>query len=181
MKRALMVIAGAALLALGMWSAVALGARNDEREPSTLVNTATDTAAETTGERAGTTTGETTGETEDTTTGETTSETEATTTAKTNDTTTGETGESKDTTETGSKVWLCHRTGSSKHPYHVIHISTHARDAHLRKGDVAPGANNSCPTTQPADAKTHGHGKGHGAKKSGHGDDENEAPEANDD
>jgi hypothetical protein len=73
-------------------------------------------------------------------------------------------GSSKDNaTSTASskapvKVWLCHHTGSWKHPYHLIHISTHALPAHTRHGDVTPGATNSCPTTQPAGAKTHGHG-----------------------
>ena len=81
-----------------------------------------------------------------------------------------------------SKVWVCHHTGSWKHPYRLIHISTHALQAHLRHGDVTPGANNSCPTTQPTGAKTHGHGNGQGASPSGGGnDDQNEAPETNDD
>src|SRR5207253_2124586 len=72
-------------------------------------------------------------------------------------------GSSKDSsTSTGAgaapaKVWLCHHTGSWKHPYHLIHISTHAVAAHMRHGDVTPGTNNSCPTAQPAGAKTHGH------------------------
>ena len=56
-----------------------------------------------------------------------------------------------------AKVWLCHRTGSKKHPYHLIHVSVHAQPAHLRHGDVAPGAGNSCPTTAPA--KPHGQSK----------------------
>jgi hypothetical protein len=152
MKRALALIAGAALLALGVWSAVALGAGNDQRETSTVATTTTTT---------------TTGETTDTTA------------VETKDTTTGET---KDTTAgAASKVWVCHHTGSWKHPYHLIHISTHALHAHLRRADVLPGPNNSCPTTQPADAKTHGHGKGHGARPSGHGYHQNEAAETNDD
>jgi hypothetical protein len=54
------------------------------------------------------------------------------------------------------KVWLCHHTGSWKHPYHLIHISGHAVAAHRRHGDLDPGAGNSCPTTQPAGAKQHG-------------------------
>jgi hypothetical protein len=160
MNRALALIAGAALLALGVWSAVALGAGNDQRETSTVATTTTTT---------------TTGETTDTTTGETTDST----TGETKDTTTGET---KDTTAaSASKVWVCHHIGSWKHPYHLIHISTHALHAHLRNADVLPGANNSCPTTQPAEAKTHGHGKGHGARPSGRGNDQNEATETNDD
>ena len=55
MKRALALIAGAALLALGVWSAVALGAGNDQRETSSAVTT---TTTPTTGE-TDTTTGET--------------------------------------------------------------------------------------------------------------------------
>jgi hypothetical protein len=165
MKRPLALIAGTALLALGVWSAVALGAGNDQRETSTVATT---------------TTGVTTGETEDTTTGET----EDTTTGEAEDTTTGETTDT--TTDrraaAASKVWVCHHTGSWKHPYHLIHISTHALHAHLRNVDALPGANNSCPTTQPADAKTHGHGKGHGTRPSGHGTDgQNEPAETNDD
>ena len=172
MKRALALIAGAALLALGVWSAVALGAGNDRRETSTVATTTTTT---TTGETTGETTDTTAGETTDTTTGETTD----TTTGETTDTTTGET---TDTTATAaSRVWVCHHTGSWKHPYHLIHISTHALHAHLRNGDVLPGANNSCPTTRPAEAKTHGHGQGHGARPSGHGNDQNEATETTDD
>lgn len=54
-----------------------------------------------------------------------------------------------------SKVWVCHHTGSWKHPYHLIHISTHALPAHMNHGAVTPGADNSCPTTQPDGAKTH--------------------------
>jgi hypothetical protein len=67
----------------------------------------------------------------------------------------GAKGSSKDitTTTAQAKVWLCHHTGSWKHPYHLIHVSTHAVPAHMRHGDVAPGSNNSCPTTQPAGAK----------------------------
>jgi hypothetical protein len=57
-------------------------------------------------------------------------------------------------------VSLCHHTGSWKHPYHLIHVSSHALPAHIRHGDVTPAANNSCPTTQAADAKAHGHGNG---------------------
>jgi hypothetical protein len=84
------------------------------------------------------------------------------------------------TTIASSKVWVCHHTGSWKHPYHLIHISTHALPAHMRHGDVTPGADNSCPTTQPAGAKTHGRGnwQSNNAKtkdhKPGKGDDKTE-------
>jgi hypothetical protein len=84
------------------------------------------------------------------------------------------------TTTASSKVWVCHHTGSWKHPYHLIHISTHALPAHMRHGDVTPGADNSCPTTQPAGTKTHGRGNGqsNNAKTKddnpGEGDDETE-------
>src|SRR6476661_9001653 len=50
------------------------------------------------------------------------------------------------TTESPVKLWLCHHTGSGKHPYHLIHVSTHALQAHMRHDDVTPGADNSCPT-----------------------------------
>jgi hypothetical protein len=84
------------------------------------------------------------------------------------------------TTTAASKVWVCHHTGSWKHPYHLIHISTHALPAHMRHGDVTPGADNSCPTTQPAGAKTHGRANGQSNKAKtkddnpGKGDDETE-------
>jgi hypothetical protein len=65
------------------------------------------------------------------------------------------------TTTAPAKVWLCHHTGSRKHPYHLIHVSTHALQAHLRHGDVIPAAGNSCPAKQPAGAKKHGQGKSH--------------------
>jgi hypothetical protein len=60
------------------------------------------------------------------------------------------------TTTATTKVWLCHHTGSWKHPYHLIHVSAPAVVVHRRHGDVDPGAGNSCPTTQPAGAKAHG-------------------------
>jgi hypothetical protein len=67
------------------------------------------------------------------------------------------------TTTATTKVWLCHHTGSWKHPYHLIHVSSNAVAAHRRHGDVDPGAGNSCPTTQPAGAKAHGKsGDAHG-------------------
>jgi hypothetical protein len=53
------------------------------------------------------------------------------------------------TVPSGSKVWLCHRTGSKKHPYHLIRVSIHALQAHLRHGDVLPGTGNSCPSPEP--------------------------------
>jgi hypothetical protein len=177
MKRPLALIAGTALLALGVWSAVALGAGNDQRETSTVATTTTTTAGVTTTDETADTTADTTA---DETTDQTSDETTDTTSDETTDTTSDETTEG--TSEAASKVWVCHHTGSWKHPYHLIHISTHALHAHFRHGDVLPGANNSCPTTQPADAKTHGHGKGHGARSSGHGNDgQNEASETNDD
>ncbi|HEY1512438.1 MAG TPA: hypothetical protein VGF66_01710 [Gaiellaceae bacterium] len=63
-----------------------------------------------------------------------------------------------------AKVWLCHHTGSGKHPYHLIHVSSHAVPAHRRHGDVDPGVGHSCPTTQPAGTKTHGKSGAHDEK-----------------
>ena len=88
------------------------------------------------------------------------------------------------TSETAAvKVWLCHHTGSAKHPYHLIHVSEHAVAAHRRHGDVDPGAGNTCPTSQPAGAKVHGksgsaHEKNKAAKHSAAKDDD--AAEAKD-
>jgi hypothetical protein len=70
------------------------------------------------------------------------------------------------------KVWLCHHTGSWKHPYHLIHVSGHAVAAHRRHGDVDPGAGNTCPTVQPAGTKQHAKG---GAAGKTHGDDKGDA------
>jgi hypothetical protein len=56
------------------------------------------------------------------------------------------------------RVAICHRTHSKKHPWHVIVVSSHAVQAHLKHGDtLAP-----CPTTAPAPTNTHGKGKGNG-------------------
>ena len=70
------------------------------------------------------------------------------------------------------KVWLCHHTGSWKHPYHLIHVSGHAVAAHRRHGDVDPGAGNTCPTAQPAGTKQHGKSGAAGKNK---GDDKGDA------
>ena len=84
------------------------------------------------------------------------------------------------TTTAPAKVWVCHHTGSWKHPYHLIHVSADAMAAHMRHGDVAPGTGNSCPTTQPAGAKTHDHGQQSKQAKSSD-EDANEAAERDDD
>ena len=55
------------------------------------------------------------------------------------------------------KVWLCHHTGSWKHPYHLIHVSTNAVPAHQGHGDVDPSAMKTCPSSQPVGTK-HVHG-----------------------
>jgi len=49
------------------------------------------------------------------------------------------------------KVTICHHTGSTKHPYHLITISNRAVAAHLRHGDLTP----PCPPP-PAVVKDHG-------------------------
>jgi hypothetical protein len=150
MRRILTLAGAAATLGAGVTAAVALGAGTSSSDTST-VTTTTATA------------GATTTTADDTSTGTTTVVTAGAT-----------------TTTASSKVWVCHHTGSWKHPYHLIHISTHALPAHMRHGDVTPGADNSCPTTQPAGTKTHGGGNGQSdnAKTKddnpGKGDDETE-------
>ena len=116
----------------------------------------------------------------DTATGATTAATATTAPDTATGTTTAVAARETTTNTASSKVWVCHRTGSWKYPYHLIHISTHALPAHTRHGDVTPGADNSCPRTQPAGTKTHGRGNGrsHHAKTKddnrAKGDDETE-------
>jgi hypothetical protein len=90
----------------------------------------------------------------------------------------GSTSTSTGTSTAPTKVWLCHRTGSWKHPYHLIHVSSHAAAAHLGHGDVMPGSGNSCPSTQPPGAKQHGGGQGEKGKSDEK--DDNEAAEKDD-
>ena len=130
MRRILTVVGAGATLAAGVTAAVALGAGTSSPDNSTGTTTAA-------------TAGATTTTADDTSTGTTTAATAGAT-----------------TTTASSKDWVCHHTGSWKHPYHLIHISTHALPAHMRHGDVTPGSDNSCPTTQPAGTKTHGRGNG---------------------
>ena len=40
------------------------------------------------------------------------------------------------TTTTGGKVTVCHRTHSTKHPFHTITVAVPAVRAHLKHGDV---------------------------------------------
>ena len=184
MKRILTLVGAIATLAAGVTAAVALGAGSPGATTASTPTTDASTSAtsDTTPTTApDTATGTTTATTApDTATGTTTATTATaiatgTTTAAVVGVTTG---------TASSKVWVCHHTGSWKHPYHLIHISTHALPAHMRHGDVTPGADNSCPTTQPAGTKTHGrrNGQSNNAKtrdhKPGKGDDK---AETNDD
>ena len=130
MRRILALVGAAATLAAGVTAAVALGAGTSSPDTSTGTTTAV-------------TAGATTTTADDTSTRTTTAVTAGATTST-----------------APSKVWVCHHTGSWKHPYHLIHISTHALPAHMRHGDVTPGADNACPTVQPAGTKTHGRGNG---------------------
>jgi hypothetical protein len=56
-------------------------------------------------------------------------------------------------------VTVCHHTGSKRHPWHLITISSRGVPAHLRHGDQMP----PCPTILPSfhhghspDADSHG-------------------------
>jgi hypothetical protein len=171
MRRLLILVGAIATLAAGVTAAVALGAGTSSPDTSTGTTTAA-TAGTTTTTAPDTTTtavaaGTTTLSAPDTTTAPDTS----------TGTTTAAPGGATATT-TSSTVWVCHHTGSWKHPYHLIQISTRALPAHMRHGDVTPGADNSCPTTQPAGTKTHGRGNGQSDKAKtkddhpGKGDDE---------
>jgi hypothetical protein len=181
MRRILTLVGAIATLAAGVTAAVALGAgtsSTDNGTGTTTTPTASDTATATTAVAPAATT--TTAP--DTSTGTTTAVAEATTTTAP-DTSAGTTtavAAGATTTTASSKVWVCHHTGSWKHPYHLIHVSTHAVPAPMRHGDVTPGADNSCPTSQQAGTKTHGreNGQSNNAKTKddnpGKGDDETE-------
>jgi hypothetical protein len=152
-KWILTLVGAIATLAAGVTAAVALGAGS--HSPDTATGATTVTAATTWPDTATGATTVTTATTEpDTATGPTT----VTTATSPAETTAVAAGATKNTVS--SKVWVCHHTGSWKHPYQLIHISTDALPAHTRHGDVAPEADNSCPTTQPAGTKTHGRGNG---------------------
>jgi hypothetical protein len=173
-KRLLTLVGAIAALAAGVAAAVALGAG------SSSPNTATGTTATTAGATTTTAPDATTGTTAPTTAPEIATGTTASMTGP--DTATGTTatvaaGAPSNTAP--SKVWVCHHTGSWKDPYHLIHISAHALPAHTNHGDLTPGADNSCPTTQPAGAKPRsGNEQSNKAKtkhdKPGKGDDKTE-------
>jgi hypothetical protein len=50
------------------------------------------------------------------------------------------------TSASGKKTLICHRTHSKKKPWHLIWVSNHAVNAHLRHGDVLP-TNGQCPSS----------------------------------
>jgi hypothetical protein len=58
------------------------------------------------------------------------------------------------TTTTGGKVTVCHRTGSTKHPFHTITVAVPAVRAHLKHGDVL----GPCTVATVAAMKKHGKG-----------------------
>jgi hypothetical protein len=49
------------------------------------------------------------------------------------------------TSASGKKTLICHRTHSKKKPWHLIWVSNHAVNAHLRHGDVLP-TDGQCPS-----------------------------------
>ena len=183
MRRILTLVGAIATLAAGVTVAVALGAGSSAPDTSTGTTTAAGGEA-TTSTAPDSSTGTTTAAGGDASTSTAPDSSTGTTTAGATittapGTTTAAAGKAT-TTTASSNVWVCHHTGSWKQPYHLIHISAHALPAHMRHGDVTPGADNSCPTTQPAGTKTHGGGNGqsNNAKtkddNSGKGDDKTE-------
>src|SRR3954447_1890353 len=152
-KRLLTLVGAIATLAAGVTAAVALGAGGSS--PDTTAATTATTATIAPGTTATTTAPDTATDTTTAADTETSAAATATTAPDTATDTTGTVAALTTTNAASSKVWVCHHTGSWKHPYHLIHISTHALPAHMNRGDVTPGADNSCPTTQPAGAKTH--------------------------
>ena len=52
------------------------------------------------------------------------------------------------------KVTLCHKTGSQTHPYVKVKVSKNSVKAHLKRGDVEPNADGSCPKPDPQTTTT---------------------------
>lgn len=111
MRTSVAALGAAALLAVGLTAAVALGSSSSTRSDSTTRAAPTNTHS---------------------------------------------TPSATGTDASAPKVWVCHHTGSWKHPYHLINISSNALPAHRGHGDVDPGAGKSCPSAQPA-GTGHGH------------------------
>src|SRR3954463_8590972 len=60
------------------------------------------------------------------------------------------------------KVTICHRTGSTSHPWGQITVAQPAVRAHSRHGDLVPAPSGGCPAASPAHetpARSHEHEK----------------------
>lgn len=79
------------------------------------------------------------------------------------------------TTQYQSRVAICHRTGSKKHPFHTITVSSAAVNAHLHHGDhlgACAGnetANSHGNNGNGNDQGENDNGQGHGNNGKGHG------------
>jgi len=52
------------------------------------------------------------------------------------------------------KVTLCHKTGSKTKPFVKVKVSKNAVKAHLKRGDVEPNADGTCPKPDVAATTT---------------------------
>ncbi len=87
-----------------------------------------------------------------------------------------ETQESEQDNTGGTRVGICHLTGSQSNPYVYIQVSQDAVPAHQAHGDILNVSSaDACPTTAPAASGTpgapgnQGKGKGHGGPPEGKG------------
>ena len=75
------------------------------------------------------------------------------------------------------KVTICHHTGSTKHPWHLITISNRAVPAHLRHHDQMPPCpttatvahNQGKPSTETSQSQSSSSTQGHANNGGGHG------------
>jgi hypothetical protein len=148
MRRRLITLVTAGLLAVGGFTAAALASGGN---PLGLLDDQGTSTAQTTGPL--TTIGQPSTEesTERESTDEESTDEESANAKETTEQTTTETeAESAPTAATEHKVTICHHTGSANHPFHEISVDEHALDAHTGHGDtVGP-----CPATAPTQAST---------------------------
>jgi hypothetical protein len=164
MRRRLITLATAAVLAVGGFTAAAVASGGnpfgilDDHAGSTVESTRPETSTVQSSTTQSTEQESTEQEsTEQESTDDESTEEASTEEQETNEETTTETESESTTTATEHKVTICHHTGSTNHPFHEISVDEHAVDAHTQHGDtVGP-----CPAVVPTPTATTAH---HGKK-----------------
>jgi hypothetical protein len=149
MRRRLITLATAALLAVGGFAAAAVASGGDplgildDQGTSTVESSVQTSTIQTSTEQEST---------EQESTDEESTEVEETS----KQTTTEIEAQPTTTAAAEQKVTICHHTGSAKHPFHEISVDEHAVDAHTGHGDTL----GACPAAPPAATTAAHHGKG---------------------